>query len=63
MTRGPLAMLFGGNEILPELSDRKAGRHIQILGLVSSVWILSILCRLWKKKNKTNNFRDIVEAY
>ena len=56
MTRGPLAMLFGGNKIMPELSEKKAGRHIQILGLVSSIWILSILGRLWKKFIKDKVF-------
>ena len=40
MTKGPLAMFFGGHDILPELSDRKAGRHIQILCLVSVVFNL-----------------------
>lgn len=45
MTKGPLAMLFGGNDILREVSDKKPGRHMQILGLVSITWILSIWCR------------------
>ena len=46
MTKGPLAMFFGGHDILPELSDRKAGRHIQILCLVSVVFNFSIFCRI-----------------
>lgn len=45
MTKGPWAMFFGGHDILPELSDRKAGRHIQILGLASVIFNISILCR------------------
>ena len=45
MTKGPLAMLFGGKEILLEVSDRMPGKHMQILGLVSIIWILSIWCR------------------
>ena len=45
MTKGPLAMFFGGHDILPELSDRKAGRHVQILCLVSFISNLALLCR------------------
>ena len=51
MTKGPLAMFFGGHDILPELSDRKAGRHTQILCLVSVVFNLSI---------SNNCFHDIL---
>ena len=45
MTRGPFAMFFGGQDVLPDLSDRKAGRHVQILYLVSIIFNLSIICR------------------
>ena len=54
MTKGPLAMFFGGHDILPELSDRKAGRHVQILCLVSFISNLALLCR----KQKHNSFKD-----
>ena len=43
MTRGPFAMFFGGQDVLPELSERKAGRHVQILYLVSIIFNLSII--------------------
>ena len=59
MTKGPLAMFFGGHEILPELSDRKAGRHIQILCLVSVVFNLSIFCRNKFRKLTNNNVKKI----
>ena len=45
MTKGPFALFFGGNAILPELSDGKAGRHVQFLCLFSVIFNLSILCR------------------
>ena len=62
MTKGPFAMFFGGQDILPgigqfwsinplvnvtkfpDLSDRQAGRHIQILYLVSIIFNLLIIC-------------------
>ena len=45
MTRGPFAMFFGGQDVLPDLSDRKAGRHVQMLYLVSILFNLSIISR------------------
>ena len=45
MTRGPFAMFFGGQDVLPDLADRKAGRHVQMLYLVSIIFNLSIISR------------------
>ena len=59
MTKGPWAMFFGGHDILPELSDRKAGRHIQILGLASVIFNISILCRKQGQKNLPQIHRHI----
>ena len=45
MTKGPFALFFGGNAILPELSNGKAGRHVQMLCLFSVIFNMSIFCR------------------
>ena len=55
MTKGPFAMFFGGQDILPELSDMKSGRHIQILCIVSVIFNLSILCRKKYFQNKLDS--------
>ena len=54
MTRGPFAMFFGGQDVLPDLSDRKAGRHVQMLYLVSIIFNLSILSRDNDSENSIN---------
>ena len=57
MTKGPFALFFGGNAILPELSDGKAGRHVQFLCLFSVIFNLSILCRKqWFFFNNINSY-------
>ena len=63
MTKGPFAMFFGGQDVLPgrsikvnqpsnkhdfdsefpDLSNREAGRHVQMLYLVSIIFNLSII--------------------
>ena len=43
MTRGPIAMFFGGNDALKGLSERKTGSHVQFFFLVSLVFNVSIL--------------------
>ena len=54
MTRGPFAMFFGGQDVLPDLSDRKAGRHVQMLYLVSIIFNFSIISRDNNSENLIN---------
>ena len=59
MTRGPFAMFFGGQDVLPDLSDRKAGRHIQMLYLVSIIFNLSII----RKENNSGKLHIIFTIF
>ena len=45
LTKGPWAMFFGGEEIVPELSDRSAGRHLLVLYMASITFSLAIAGR------------------
>ena len=42
MTKGPWALYFGGEDILPELSDEGNGRHMVALFVVSILFSISI---------------------
>ena len=45
LTKGPFAMFFGGDDILSELSDRKSGKHLPLLYLVSTLFSITITGR------------------
>ena len=38
-------MFFGGDDILSELSDRKSGKHLPLLYLVSTLFSITITGR------------------
>ena len=43
MTKGPFALFFGGESILPLLSEGKAGQGLKYLYMVSFIFNVSIL--------------------
>ena len=45
LTKGPFAMFFGGDDILSELSDKKSGKHLPLLYLVSTLFSITITGR------------------
>ena len=58
LTKGPFAMFFGGDDILYELSDKKSGKHLPLLYLVSTLFSITITGTVGVIKICTLVFRE-----
>ena len=59
LTKGPFALMFGGSDILPHLSQLPPGRGLPVLILISTLFHASLFCVKKLRKNNNNYMSNL----